>query len=345
MALPPKNKKNLKVKITEYNGKDQYKEQFLEKNPSFLPRGIDHADLDTGFVDFVTNDLGINVDGKKVPVNFLTLSRWREFTQTWQNSDKYKNVKIPFISVVRNPDAQPGTNPADFKIPIRKTFEYSRVPTWDGNKKGMEIYKVPQPVGVDLLYNVRMFSFKLKEINKLNEKVLQTFASAQSYVNIKGHYFPVMLESVGDESQITDLEGKRYYVQTYEMKLLGYLVNEDEFEVVPTVERSFVSLELCDKKPKSRVNTIVDNTDTDIRVDTTVNFETRSTTETTFTTDIDVTYTGINLINITSYTIRVNGDIVTFPFSIVIGDSVTVTIVKSNSLLDSQIKLVGTTTV
>ena len=115
----------------------------------------------------------MTVDGNKVPVLFLTLSRWREFSKTWQNSDKYKNVKIPFISVVRKPDAQPGTNPADYKIPIRKTFPYARIPVWDGNKKGMDIHKIPNPVGVDLTYTVRLFSYKMRQLNKLNQKVLQ----------------------------------------------------------------------------------------------------------------------------------------------------------------------------
>ena len=91
MALP--RKKNLNIKRRELDaGPSEYKEQFLDKNKSFLPRGVDHADLDSGFVDFVGNDLELSIDGDKVPVLFLTLQRWREFMKTWQNSDKYKNI-------------------------------------------------------------------------------------------------------------------------------------------------------------------------------------------------------------------------------------------------------------
>lgn len=341
MALP--RKKNLNIKRRELDaGPSEYREQFLDKNRSFLPRGVDHADLDAGFVDFVDSDLELSIDGDKVPVLFLTLQRWREFMKTWKNSDKYKNIKIPFISVVRKPDAQPGTNPADFKIPVRKTFEYARIPVWDGNKKGMDIHKIPNPVGVDLTYTVRLFTYKMRQLNKLNQKVLQTFASAQAYVNIKGHYFPIMLENIGDESTVDNLDGKRYYVQTYEMKLQGYLVDEDEFEVVPAIERTFVSLELDTKKPKAITKFVKDDTLNDLNVNCIVQFQSRSTTEVIFNTESRSIFNSIDTSNVSAYTIRVNGTIVSTPISVEPGDLITVTIIRTDSLLASEVTLKGT---
>ena len=46
----------------------------------------------------------------KVPVIFLSIQRWAEFAKTWQFSDENKNIKMPFITIVRKPDAQVGTN-------------------------------------------------------------------------------------------------------------------------------------------------------------------------------------------------------------------------------------------
>jgi hypothetical protein len=343
MSLPKKKKNTLNVKRRGLeDGPKEYQDQFLEQNRANLPRGVDHADLDAGFVDFVESDLEMVVNGDKVPVLFLTLSRWREFAKTWRNSDKYKNVKIPFISIVRKPDAQPGTNPADFKIPVRKTFEYARIPVWDGNKKGMDIHKIPNPVGVDLTYTVRLFTYKMRQLNKLNQKVLQTFASAQAYVNIKGHYFPIMLESIGDESTVDNLEGKRYYVQTYEMKLMGYLVDEDEFEVVPALERTFVSLELDEKKPKAIARFVKDDTVNDINTTCIVQFQARSTTEITFQSESKSIFNTIETTNISAYTVRVNGTIVSTPISVESGDSITLTIIRTDSTLASEMKLRGT---
>jgi hypothetical protein len=343
MALPKKKKKTLNLKRRDLDaGPKEYQDDFLEENKSFLPRGVDHADLDSGFVSFVEDDLEMVVNGNKVPVLFLTLSRWREFAKTWQNSDKYKNVKIPFISIVRKPDAQPGTNPADFKIPVRKTFEYARIPVWDGNKKGVDIHKIPNPVGVDLTYTVRLFTYKMRQLNKLNQKVLQNFASAQAYVNIKGHYFPIMLESIGDESTVDNLEGKRYYVQTYEMRLMGYLVDEDEFEVVPALERAFVSIELDTKSPKAITKFIKDETTNDLNTKCIVQFQERSPTEVTFPSESRMIFNSIDVSNVSSYVIRVNGTGVSTPFSVEPGDLITVTIIRTNSLLESQVTLNGT---
>ena len=201
MALPKKRKTDIDVKVVDpQGGPRHWWDQFTEQNKQFLPRSVDFADLDTGFVEFVNNDLGFVIKGEKVPVHFLTLQRWNEFAQLWPNTDKYKNLKIPFVSVVRRPNPETGTNPADFKIPVRKNFPYMQIPVWDGNRNGTDIYGIPNPVGVDMIYTIRFFSYRMRELNVLHQKVLQTFASAQAYVNIKGHYFPILLESIGDES-------------------------------------------------------------------------------------------------------------------------------------------------
>ena len=119
MALPKKIKKNINIKMVEPDsGPEAYIQGYLDKNPGNLPRGVDFTDLDDGFVGWANTTLEVVVEGEKVPFSFLTAQRWSEFTRTWQSSDKYKNIKIPFISIVRKPDAQPGTNPADFNIPL-----------------------------------------------------------------------------------------------------------------------------------------------------------------------------------------------------------------------------------
>ena len=95
MALPKKRKTNIQIKsIDPQGGPAHWVDQFIDKNKQFLPRSVDLTDLDEGFVEFVKADLGVVIEGEKVPVNFLTLQRWNEFAKTWQNTDKYKNLKI-----------------------------------------------------------------------------------------------------------------------------------------------------------------------------------------------------------------------------------------------------------
>jgi hypothetical protein len=342
MALPKKNKKNIDIKrVNPQGGPQNWNNQFVEQNKQFLPRSVDFADLDAGFVEFVNNDLGFELKGEKVPVHFLTLQRWNEFSKLWPNTDKYKNLKIPFVSVVRRPNPDTGTNPADFKIPIRKNFPYMQIPVWDGNRNGADIYGIPNPVGVDMVYTVRFFSYRMRELNKLHQKVLQTFASAQAYVNIKGHYFPILLESIGDESQIDDLEGKRFYVQTYEMKLQGYLVDEEEFEVKPAISRAFISTELDVKKPKPIFRVVNGSEDNDKSLKIVIQFLPGAGTSLNFKTDNKTNFSSIDIDNIDTYTIRKNGSIVTLPFVAESTDQIRIDIVKVDSNKIGEITLRG----
>lgn len=342
MSLPKKRKKDIDIKVTDpYDGPKNWTDQFLDQNKQFLPREVAIDDLDKGFVEFVNDDLEITIEGNKIPVHFLTLQRWNEFAKTWKTSDKYKNIKIPFVSIVRRPNPEMGTNPADFKIPVRKEFPYMQIPVWDGNRKGADIYGIPNPVGIDMYYTVRFFTFRMRELNQLTKKILQTFASAQAYVNIKGHYFPIMLESIGDESQIDDLNGKRYYVQSYEMKLMGYLVDTEEFEVKPAISRVFVTTELASKKPRNITRFIKDDTSDDKSLKCVIQFLPGAPTSIKFNTDNKTNFTTIDTNNIDAYTIYKNGSVVSIPFGVESDDTIEITIVKTDSNKTAEIVLNG----
>ncbi len=342
MALPKKRKKDIDIKVVNpEGGPKRWVDQFIDQNKQYLPRSVDFADLDGGFVDFVNEDLGFEIKGEKVPTHFLTLQRWNEFAKIWPNTDKYKNIKIPFVSIVRRPNHDTGTNPADFKIPVRKNFPYMQIPVWDGNRKGADIYGIPNPVGVDMVYTVRFFSFRMRELNILHQKVLQTFASAQAYVNIKGHYFPILLESIGDESKIDDLDGKRFYVQTYEMKLQGYLVDEEEFEVKPAINRAFVTFEVEAKDLRPKANFISNDDNSGKTLKAVIQFLKGSPTTIKFSVDSTTNFISTELTNITSYTIHKNGGSVSLPFTADCGDLITIDIVKTDSNQLSEIILSG----
>jgi hypothetical protein len=62
------------------------------------------------------------------------------FSKTWQFSDKYKNISLPFITIIRKPDIQQGQNQAGlWNIPGNRTYTYTKIPTWDGIREGMDI--------------------------------------------------------------------------------------------------------------------------------------------------------------------------------------------------------------
>jgi hypothetical protein len=76
----------------------------------------------------------------------------------------------------------------------------------------------------------------MRELNELNKIVMQKFSSRQAYTFIKGQYVPIILNNISDESQMS-LESRKYYVQSYDFTMLGYLIDEDEFEVKPAIAR------------------------------------------------------------------------------------------------------------
>lgn len=246
MALPKGFRNN--IRLTSPNIGVPRRQELLDNiadDGTFLPRGVLYQDMDETFIEFINKELNIEIDGNQVPVIFLTLQRYSEFTKTWQFTDEYKNIKIPFITIVRKPDVQVGTNYNGlYNVPGRPTFTYYKVPTNDGARVGIDLYKVPQPTSVDITYEVRLFTNKMSDLNLLNEKVQKKFQSRQAYIWPKGHPMPVMLESIGDESNIDDFENRRFYVQPFEMLLAGYILDENDFEIIPTINRAMVMSEI-----------------------------------------------------------------------------------------------------
>ena len=213
--------------------------QYINKDGTYLPKSVLHADLDRGMLDFVKEDLKVVTAGKIVPMLdiLITTQNWSQYVETWKFVDLDYNPNPPFITVVRSPEVKFGTNPSlQYTIPNRKQFYYASVPTWNGNEQGMDIYTIPQPVPVDINYSVKIICNRMRELNELNKIVMQKFSSRQAYTFIKGQYVPIILDNVSDESQMT-MEARKYYVQNYDFTMLGYLIDEDEFEVKPAIQR------------------------------------------------------------------------------------------------------------
>jgi hypothetical protein len=316
---------------------------------TFLPRGVMEEDMDETFIDFIQSDkrLSLSIDGEKVPVIFLTIQRWIEFTKTWQFSDDYKNIKLPFITIIRQTDIQQGQNQAGkWNIPGDRTYTYMKVPTWDGIRQGIDLYKVPQPTSVDLTYEVRIFTNKLRHLNRFNNKIQRAFQSRQCYINVNGHPMPLHLESIGDESNIDDFENRRFYAQMFEMKLLGYILDEEDYEVIPTINRTVLTLEIDDNiirpdiifepKKKGKIATY------------SFVFKPKTLQQFSFTAQYGVVFTQlVDIVDITRITISVNGVIVFdgkimgSPITINPNDVVTIKIYK-NDLATGMFKLIGT---
>lgn len=340
MAFPKQIKKTLPlVPDKELSARRQELAEFITKDGTYLPKSVLHADLDRGMLDFVKNDLSIVSEGKIVPMVdiILTTQNWAQFTETWNFVDNDLNAKPPFITVVRQPEVKYGTNPAlMYTIPNRKQFYFAQVPTWNGNQQGMDIYTIPQPVPVDIVYNVKIVCNRMRELNLFNKVVLQKFSSRQAYTFIKGQYVPIISTNISDES-VMDIDKRKYYIQNYDFTMLGYLIDEEEFQVKPAISRVMQVFELdtttrkrrADKKPENAnlfeltfpfavgVNTFSKNMD--------------------YTINMNVDYSK----NISSYDVYINGDyygtdIQAIPINT--NDLLQIDIIKNDNTLESILK-------
>jgi len=351
MAVPKGFRTNINI-LNQKIGPERRQEILdgIANQGTFLPRGVSEEDMDQAFVEFLKDDgrVMITIDGERIPVIFLTIQRWTEFTKTWKFTDEYKNIEMPFITVVRRPDIQQGQNQAGlWNIPGNRTYTYMKIPTWDGIRHGIDLYKVPQPTPVDITYEVRIFTNRMKDLNNFNGLIQRAFQSRQCYINVKGHPMPLHLEGIGDESNIENFENRRFYIQMFEMKLLGYLLDENDYEVIPTINRTVMTLELEETKIFNDVifePKLVNN-------DVTFNFvyNARANNQFTFTAQYNVTFSQlVNIENLNRIVITVNnvtifdGTVLVTPFVFNANDVISIRVYK-DFLKIGKFTLIGNT--
>jgi len=253
MGLPKKQVKPsipLNYPKTLLPRREQIKDM-ITKDGTYLPKSLLHADLDRGFLDFVKEKIVLISEGKKIPVVdiIITTQNWSQFVETWDFQNIDKNLEPPFITIIRNPDVKLNDK-RRYNIPNNRMYYYMEIPTWDGNRKGADIYKIPQPIPVDIKYTVVLVCNRMRDTNSMNQKIMELFASYNAYQVINGHYISITNDSFTDES-VMDLETRKYYIHKYEFTLNGFLIDEEQFEVFPALNRTFQMFEV-DTRPVKR---------------------------------------------------------------------------------------------
>ena len=278
----------------------------INEHGTNLPKSILHEDLDRGFLDFVKNDLQLVVDGKKVPVVdiLITTQNWAQFTKTWNFNDLDKNVTPPVITIVRTPEVKYGSTPSlQYTIPNRRQFYYAMVPNWENGRKGMDVYTIPQPVPVDIKFSIKIMCNRMRELNSFNRIVLEKFSSRQAYAQIKGHYIPIIMDDVSDES-VMDVEKRKFYMQSYSFTMMGFLIDENEFEVRPAISRALTLMEFSPKSVRNKKRR--QNPENTTLVESSLVYDLGVTSKT-MVFEYSSNLTLENLKNVTSYTVYING--------------------------------------
>ena len=251
MSLP---KKNIKYSIdtnpprvgTEYlkYGMDRIEDLMnaTDEKTKYLPRTIEFEDLDEATFDYVNNGkLQLAIDGNKVPVFYMDNDRWGEFNKTWKFTDDDKNVPTPYITI-RRTNKKPGTRIGEkARIPQPRKFRYMDVPILDDGEVIYLRFKMPEPTNVDMSYEISLFTKYRVDVNLYDQQVLKNFASIQDYVFVKGTPFPLLLESIEEANTIENIDGDRFFVSKYNLNLLGFIIDEKEFEITKTLRKTKIS--------------------------------------------------------------------------------------------------------
>jgi hypothetical protein len=99
-------------------------------------------------------------------------------------------------------------------------------------------FKMPEPTNVDMVYEVSLFTKYRVDVNLYDEQVLRNFASKQDYVFVKGTPFPLMLEGIDEPKSLENVDGDRFFVARYTLKLMGFIQDEKEFEITKTLRKT-----------------------------------------------------------------------------------------------------------
>ena len=210
-----------------------------DEKTKYLPRTIGLEDIDMALFNYVNEGkMQLFIDGEKVPTFYLDNERWGEFSQTWKFVDDDKNVKTPYITV-RRIGKEEGTRLGDKAlVPQQRKFRYVDVPILDEGEVIYLRFKMPEPTNVDLKYEVSLFTKYRVDVNLYDEHILKYFSSKQDYVFVNNSPMPILLEGMEEANTIENIDGDKYLVPKYTLKVLGFIQNEKDFEITKTLRKT-----------------------------------------------------------------------------------------------------------
>jgi hypothetical protein len=253
--------------LTPKIGLERVSEYYKEENEhnSFFSKGVLYHDIDKCLVNLIKNDFKLidNYNTKEViPVTLFNIQRWTEFYSTWDNVDKNKNIQLPFISIVRLTDPQPGTARGTTKnIAGNRHYFYYKLPTNDGVRDGFDIYKIPQPLPVDIKYDIKIFSFNIELLNDFNLIFQKKYKSGDLYIKPNGIWMSTKIDNPSDNSNLGSINQRKYYSQTITLTVKGWIIDPNDFIIEKGINRvvSDVNIALENKNNISVLELPIDN--------------------------------------------------------------------------------------
>ena len=284
------------------------------KSGAFLPNTVEYKDIDEAFTKWVNEDLPIvSDDGNKFPTMILfSNQRFSEYSQSWKYTDSNNNLLLNFKTITRENNPQFGKIQSGYwNIPGRDRYYLMKrqIVLDDNGSESILDLKMRQPVSIDLSYKLSIFTTQYHSINEFNTLINQLFAARQCYIKPNGHFIPMILDGIGDESSYS-IDDRQFYGQTYNIKVMGYVITEDDYRVEELPYKYGVTIpmmKLQHIKPDVYIDVCEDNDD----VTLTINYPIRcNASKAEFTMDTDVIIDNIQIDNLyNNYEIYVNDEL------------------------------------
>ena len=214
----------------------------LEKGTP-LPKPIEYSDIDQAMYEWVDKKIELVYNGKRLPTYKLySTQRISEYIETWKEIDETGNPTVNFKTITRDNNPQKGEIYGGyFNIPGHKNFALYYVPVLQENgTEAYDKYTIKQPFGVNFTYSIQIVTNKMEIVNKMNETMLYEFNAITCYLTPNGHPMSMTLEDISDESEYT-IDDRKYYSQTYKIKVKGYIIRREDFSVERVQSRFVMS--------------------------------------------------------------------------------------------------------
>ena len=222
------------------------------ENGTPFPKYVEYSDIDSAFFDWVDNGLEVTYNGKKLPTyKLFSNQKLSEYSQTWSNLDDTGNIIMNFKTITRENNPQHGENQGgNYNIPGNRFYPMFMVPVLQENgSEAYSVYSMRQPLSVNFIYTVSIICNKYELLNSFNELIQYNFSALEKYIFPNGHPMPMTLENVTDESEY-NIDDRKYYAQSFQIKLMGYIIRKEDFKVSDIPSRFSVRLKDSDEKKK-----------------------------------------------------------------------------------------------
>lgn len=302
-----------KVKLTDDTvyGKDRhrsYPKTILQDAPIF-PKPLEYEDIDNAMFNFVDEYIPMVIKGKSTPTFTLySNQRFSEYSQSWEHTDEDGNLLMNFKTISRENNPKPGANQGGYwNIPGNKRHTLLiRDVLEDNGEEAYEIYSMGQPFAVDLTYRISIITDLFENINAFNQKINDLFKARQCYIRPNGHFLPVTLEEINDNTEYTISE-RKFYNQTVTVKVMAYIISADDFKIEKKPKRIKLFMQGDVRRPKPEIN--IDEFFNDkighTEIELTIDFQAFHT-KTNFDIDTDFIVERTELYNIRNYRLSVN---------------------------------------